>query len=143
MRRGMNEDTCDLFSRDLFRGLVDGVCRAYFQGLIQAPCPQDIDLSPLPLIESLITAMGRDTHMEEILRARDQGDMSDCEFKAFLREHGVTRQIVKGKEDIILDTGPHLGGFNQPISVPLLIEHLFRFSALCTAHRFLNHAIED
>jgi len=147
-RRGMDEnnvpcDTRDLFSPTLFRELVDGVCRAYFKGLVQTPCPQNIDLSPLPLIESLITAMGLDVHMEEILRARDQGDMSDDGFKAFLRERGITGQIMKGKEDLVLNTGPHLGEFNQPISVPLLIEHLFRFSAFCTAHLFLGHSLTE
>ncbi len=148
LRRGMDEtntpsDTRDLFSPTLFGQLVEGVCRSYFQGLVQTPCPQDIDLSPRPLIESLIAAMGQDVHMEEIFRARDQESMSDEGFETFLRKRGVTDKIVKGKGDIVLDTGPHLGGFNQSISVPGLIEHLFRFSAFCTAHRFLGHQLEN
>jgi len=131
-------DTRDLFSPALFRDLVEGVCRAYFRGLAGKDCPRDIDLSPQPLIDALVLAMGQDVHMEEILRVRDQENMSPEGFNAFLKKRGITWEPLKGDQDIVLNTGPHLGGFNQPISVPQLIDHLFRLSAFCTAHCFLS-----
>ena len=68
-------------------------------------------------------------------------NMSDAEFEHFLssREYEGTliKTLHKGEKDIILNTGPHLGGFNQPISVPELIDFLFCLSSLCISDRFI------
>ena len=45
-------------------------------------------------------------------------------------------RMPKGKEDIPLMTGPHLGGFNQPISLPELIDGAAVGAARCVAGRF-------
>ncbi|WDP88605.1 MAG: SidJ-related pseudokinase [Desulfobacter sp.] len=131
-------DTRDLFHLPLFSELVNGVCRAYFKGLVDRPCPPDTLLAPRNLIQALISAMGKDEHMEEVLRVRDQEVMDDAAFKTFLTERGLNPDMEKGLADIVLETGPHLGGFNRPISVPMLIDQLFRFSAFCTAHCYLE-----
>ena len=90
--------------------------------------------------ERMIDEMGVDRHMEEILRVVDQAEMTDEEFMSFLEERGYTEKEVKefqkGEEDIIMYTGPHLGGFNQRISLPELIETVGSMSALCIFGRY-------
>ncbi len=131
-------DTRDLFCPDLFLTLIQEVCKAYFEGLFQSKQLPEAALSTRELVDELIYAMGRDDNMEEMLRVRDQNDMSDEMFEDFLRRRGVLDIPAKGVDDIILDTGPHLGGFNQTISTPKLIDYLFRYSALCIAFWFEN-----
>jgi hypothetical protein len=82
--------------------------------------------------------MGYDEHMMEVLRIQDQNRMTKEQYEQFLLQQGVKPMPPKGQTDILLSTGPHLGGFNQGISVPELIEYLFRFSALAVSHCFLN-----
>ncbi len=146
-RRGKDSNQCpsdtrDLFSPSLFSELLLGVSQSYFQGLVQKSVPHS--LTPhltrrtCELTNELIGTMGRDEDMEETLRIRDQARMSDAGFTRFLRERGITDILVKGESDLILETGPHLGGFNQPISVPGLIDYLFWFSALCVSHCFIK-----
>lgn len=131
-------DTRDLFCPDLFESLLTGVCEHYFKGLTQCEFfdPEPFDVPEL--IQHLIEKMGMDEHMREALRVQDQLSMDDDQFKQFLTERGVTRIPVKGKEEITLFTGPHLGDFNQAISIPELIEFLFKFSAFCVSTCFLK-----
>jgi hypothetical protein len=82
--------------------------------------------------------MGLDEHMQEALRIQDQLAMDDDQFEKFLADRGVSVIPPKGKEEIILFTGPHLGEFNQPISIPELIEFLFKFSAFCVASFYMK-----
>jgi len=93
------------------------------------------------LIDNLIENMGIDHHMEETLRIQDQKDMSADEFDDFLTSRGCTdvqvTGFIKGSQDIVLNTGPHLGGFNQPISIPKLIDLLFCLSSLCISDRYI------
>ena len=143
LRRGTDStgtpcDTRDLFCPALFSRLLETTCMTYFDALVDAPWPENFNLPVSDLVQKLIHAMGRDIHMEELLRTGDQERMSDTEFNAFLRDRGVPGGYSRGAADILLDTGPHLGGFNQPISVPELIDCLFRFSALCVAGCFLR-----
>jgi hypothetical protein len=42
----------------------------------------------------------------------------------------------QGQADLILQTGPHLGGFNQAISLPELIRSTGAAAADCVARRF-------
>ena len=88
----------------------------------------------------MIEEMGVDRHMEEILRVADQKEMSAANFRMFLEERGVKAQAVdpskRGVADIVIDSGPHLGGFNETISLPELIESVGTMSALCIAGRF-------
>jgi hypothetical protein len=61
--------------------------------------------------------------------------MSDPEFKGFLIQRGYDRETIarmeKGKREITLLTGPHLGGFNDRISLPELIRFIETMAALC------------
>ncbi len=147
IRRGKDKNQCpsdtrDLFSRTLFSKLLIGVSHSYFQGLVQQSFPSSLtshlSRRACELTNELIGTMGRDENMEETLRIRDQARMTNADFRQFLKERGITEVPVKGETDLILETGPHLGGFNQPISVPGLIDYLFWFSALCVSHCFIK-----
>jgi hypothetical protein len=85
--------------------------------------------------------MGIDTHMEERVRIEDQNNMTETEFKLFFKNRGIDKEDIEkmnqGIEDIIIHTGPHLGGFNQPISVPKLIDLLFCLSSMCISDRYI------
>ncbi len=130
-----------LFDKPLFFEMVTEVVRNYYHG-VTGILPENLSVYfNETLIDKLIENMGVDHHMEEILRIQDQTDMSDVDFQNFLLTRGYTKSLLettrKGEKDIILNTGPHLGGFNQPISVPELIEFLFCLSSLCVSDRFI------
>lgn len=134
-------DLRSLFDRALFIELVTEVVTNYYHGvtgLLLENLPQFLNEN---LIDRLIENMGVDHHMEEILRIQDQINMSEKDFENFLLSRGydlsLVRTIPKAEKDIILNTGPHLGGFNQPISVPELIDFLFCLSSLCVSDRFI------
>ncbi|MCG8551823.1 MAG: SidJ-related pseudokinase [Desulfobacterales bacterium] len=142
-RRGTDDsrpyvDTRDLFCPDLFESLLTGVCKHYFKGLTKSDTFDPAPFNIPALIERLIEKMGIDAHMQELLRVQDQLAMDDDQFKQFLRERGATAIPAKGEKEIMLFTGPHLGEFNQVISVPELIEFLFKFSAFCVSTCFLK-----
>ena len=133
-------DTRDLFSKELFEKFLTGICQHFFEGLTGLT---RCDLTPFDipgLVDLLIEKMGQDEHMEEVLRVQDQLNMDDERFEAFLRNRGVLQIPARGKSEIVLFTGPHLGGFNQSISIPELIDFLFKFSAMCVSACFLKTA---
>ena len=142
-RRGLTldatpEDTRDLFDRAAFESMIADVSENYFKGLCKTGLPHEL-LQTIPrLTRALIQTMGYDEHMVEVLRIQDQNRMTKVQYEQFLHQRGVKTMPPKGQTDIPLSTGPHLGGFNQSISVPELIEYLFRFSALAVSHCFLN-----
>ncbi|HKJ98695.1 MAG TPA: SidJ-related pseudokinase [Desulfotignum sp.] len=142
-RRGMTpdvtpEDTRDLFDRTAFESMIADVSGNYFKGLCKRDLPHEL-LQTIPRLTcALIQTMGYDEHMMEVLRIQDQNRMTKEQYQRFLHQRGVKTVPPKGQTDIPLSTGPHLGGFNQSISVPELIEYLFRFSALAVSHCFLN-----
>jgi hypothetical protein len=140
-RDGKPLDLRTLFDKALFIEMFTEVVQHYYHGvtgLLLKNLPKFLNES---LIDSLIENMGIDHHMEEILRIQDQINMSDNDFERFLLARGYERSFVKtihkDEKDIILNTGPHLGGFNQSISVPELIEFLFCLSSLCVSDRFI------
>jgi hypothetical protein len=137
---GVPVDTRDLFDRRSFLDLVRGIFQSFFTGFTGEA---DTNISPEglnDLVDRMIEEMGVDTHMEEILRVPDQEAMSEAEFRTHLESRGLTREaaaaFTKGKQEISLQTGPHLGGFNQRISLPELIRFLETAGALCIARRF-------
>ena len=137
---GRPTDARFLFQEDTFRQVVEGIFFNYYHGFVGAPCHGGMPLDLNTLIPRMIEEMGVDRHMEEILRVADQKEMSDANFRVFLKERGMKdealRQLKKGVADIVIDSGPHLGGFNQTISLPELIESVGTMSALCIAGRF-------
>jgi hypothetical protein len=85
------------------------------------------------IVKSVIEEMG----MDEMLRVNDQNRMDEQKFSEFFSSKGYgpkkIANLKKSKQDITLHTEPHLGGFNQGISVPKLIEFLFRQGIFQTA----------
>ncbi len=133
-------DARDLFDPLLLAEMIRAICYGYRSGF--AGCHGDMDL-PFDVeatVARMIDEMGVDRHMEETLRMVDQREMRREDFELFLTARGFTREaaaaLPRGKADIVLQTGPHLGGFNQPISLPELIHMTGAMAADCVARRF-------
>ena len=94
------------------------------------------------LAARMIDEMGVDRYMEEILRIADQKEMTDEQFRRFLKERGYSDETMKGLKkgikDIAVLTGPHLGAFNERISLPELVESVETMAALCMTGRCLK-----
>jgi hypothetical protein len=144
---GLPVDARDLFDRDLLQTMISDIWHAYYEGFTGDPLPVDGQQVPENLVDRMIDEMGVDRHMEEILRVVDQEAMDPAMFVAFLRSRGIPQKeaarIPKGKDDIPLMTGPHLGGFNQPISLPEMIDFAAVGAACCVAGRFENEVERD
>lgn len=138
--QGRPVDARELFEKDFFMDLVEGILKAYYDGFVGEPLVGEIPVHVDRLTSRMIEEMGVDRYMEEILRAADQREMSEEDFRRFLREHGFVEKgsaaVKKGEQDITVLTGPHLGGFNERISLPELIESVGAMSAFCIAGRY-------
>ena len=140
--RGRPVDARFLFDRPALENIVSGVFLNYYDGFVGSRFDGPLPLDLPALAGRMIEEMGVDRHMEEFLRVADQKEMPDNEFREFLKSRGLTPAAVeraaRGENDIRLFSGPHLGGFNQPISLPELIECVAAMSALCLFGRFNN-----
>jgi len=138
--QGNPVDTRNLFDPDLLEDIVRTAFIDYYHGFTGSRPSEKHSHLPGSLIDKLIREMGRDQHMEEILRTEDQNSMNENDFQTFLLERGLSpheiTSLQKGQEEIIMQTGPHLGGFNQGISVPELIDFLFSCTAWCVSGRY-------
>jgi hypothetical protein len=138
--QGRAIDARHLFDRRMLLNMVRNVFTGYYHGFVGSAYddepPFDLEL----LASRMIEEMGVDNHMEEILRRNDQRQMSDDVFAVFLRAHGFpnreVRAVRRGQQDIVLHTGPHLGGFNEGISLVELIEVAAASSATCIVGRY-------
>lgn len=139
---GMPVDARQLFDPCLFKEAIAAAITQYYSGFTGHKTPDYFPPPPMELVDDLIDKMGVDRHMEEILRIEDQNRMDNDQFRIFLMERGLTPEqtIVheRGKANISIDTGPHLGGFNQGISVPQLIDYIFSWASLCVCGRYLQ-----
>lgn len=138
---GKPVDTRHLFDQNQFARLIEVTVKTYYQSITGTALENLDRFFPKSMIEELVDAMGVDRHMEEVLRIPDQENMDDNAFEAFLISRGKTKSFTekttRGEDDIVLTTGPHLGGFNQPISAPALLDFLFCISSLCVSDRYL------
>jgi hypothetical protein len=135
-------DARHLFDHGQLRTVAQRIFSGYHTGFAGAvPAPEDIPVDWDALAARMIEEMGVDRHMEEVLRAADQQEMAAEAFHRFLKDRGwceaEINRVEKGARDLVILTGPHLGGFNQPISLPELIEAVETMSALCVAGRYL------
>jgi hypothetical protein len=137
--RGKPVDARDLFDIPLLKELMHGVFVRYYHGFVgkefDGQVPVDLD----QLSDRMVDEMGVDRHMEEVLRVIDQREMTEEDFMNFLDKRGYTkdgRRFQRGREDITIHTGPHLGEFNQRISLPELIEAVGGMSALCISGKY-------
>ncbi len=138
---GQPVDTRHLFEPNLFSQILEDVVKTYYRNVTGFPLKKPERIFKHHLVDDLIQSMGVDHYMEETLRVQDQENMNEKRFKEFLISRGYDQsridKITKGKEDIVLTTGPHLGGFNQPICVPELVDFLFCMSSLCISDRYI------
>jgi hypothetical protein len=139
---GQPVDARDLFDRETLKRLLEGILSNYYHGFVGIEfsdrMPHDLDT----LATRMIDEMGVDRHMEEILRIADQEAMTDEEFLEFLMKRGCSPQDAerrkRGANDLVIHSGPHLGAFNNRISLPELIDLVAIASALCVAGRYVN-----
>ena len=140
--KGKPVDTRRYFDQPLLTKLIRQIFLQYYHGFTGKRFDEDFPLDIERLTERIIEEMGVDHHMEEILRIADQLQMSDEAFIRFLQEKGYAESEIagmqKGEKDISTLTGPHLGGFNQKISLPELITFLASAAAMCISGRFCN-----
>jgi hypothetical protein len=138
--QGRPVDARCLFDPSLLKEMVQKTVAGYYHGLVGTGYEDDLPFDLERLADRMIEEMGIDTHMEEVLRKYDQQQMSDDQFAAFLYDHGFSERDVRatqrGKQDIVVHTGPHLGGFNQGISLVELIEAAAAASATCIVGRY-------
>jgi hypothetical protein len=137
-------DARDLFDANLLIRVIEEIFRGYYRGFVGRPMQGAAPLDAGALAGRMIEEMGVDRHMEEVLRAADQNAMTRAEFENFLRRRGFPASRIatlrQGEGDLTVPTGPHLGGFNQPISLPELITAVETMAAACIAGRHRRHA---
>ncbi len=137
---GVVIDAKELFDKTLLEFSLESILINYYKSFTGKKELDNFPFNFEELSKTIIDEMGEDKHMEEILRIVDQKKMSENEFNHFLLEKGfdqqISTQLNKGEKDIATPTGPHLGGFNQKISIPCLTDLLAKISALCIADKF-------
>lgn len=139
---GRPVDARDLFEKPVLKDLILGVFLSYYQGFVQRTFSGEVPLDVDGLASRMIDEMGVDRYMEEVLRIADQEEMTDEQFRGFLKERGYSDETIKGlskgMKDIVVLTGPHLGAFNERISLPELVESVETMAALCMTGRCLQ-----
>lgn len=143
---GRPVDARQLFQSPLLTEIIQGIFHHYYKGFVGKPFKGATPINFSALAERMVDEMGVDRYMEEILRVADQQEMTDAAFIGFLLERRVSmekvQQMKRGAEDITLYTGPHLGGFNQQISIPELIESVGTMAALCIYGRYCEEKLK-
>jgi hypothetical protein len=137
---GLPVDVRELFDEAFFEKLIRGIFLSYYKGFAGKAFHGKMPVDFSKLAGRLVEEMGVDHHMEEILRVAEQREMTDLAFRTFLSDNGYPLNTIKdlkrGARDITVHSGPHLGGFNQRISLPELIHFLATAAALCVAGRY-------
>ncbi len=137
---GIGINAKELFNKQLLEQSLESILKNYYKSFTGIKDLNNFPFNFEKLSKTIIDEMGEDKHMEEILRVADQKKMSENEFSNFLLEKGFSlnkvTQLNKGEKDTTTPTGPHLGGFNQKISIPCLTDLLAKFSASCIADKF-------
>lgn len=139
---GRPVDARHLFDRDLLARLINVIFSNYYRGFVGRELAGPPPLAVEHLAGRMIDEMGVDHHVEEMLRVIDQEQMSDELFKEILVAGGYQpRQAAampRGARDVPVLTGPHLGGFNQRISLPEIIDGVAAMAASCVLDRYLH-----
>jgi hypothetical protein len=137
---GRPVDTRSLFDFDLLHRVITKLFEQYYAGFTGTAFKGPHPFQARPLAERMIEEMGVDRYMEELLRVADQQRMTDGDFESFLRLRGYGAQRIaqlhRGREDLVILSGPHLGAFNRPISLPEIIEGVAAMAATCIAGRY-------
>jgi hypothetical protein len=139
--KGAPIDARNLFCPNSMRELIEALFNTYYEGFTRRKTEDRLPVDFDHFVLRAIDEFGVDQYMEEIFRAADQQEMSDDEFNEFLKKRGIAGDriddLAKGLEDITMMTGPHLGGFNQRISLPELIHFTGTATSYCISDRYL------
>lgn len=140
---GNSIDARCLFNKSFLQKLINNIFLNYYNGFVETDFRDHLPIDIKALTSRMINEMGVDQYMEEVFRITDQIEMTDQEYRAFLKEkkyfdtHKHKIDLPKrGTIDIIIHSGPHLGGFNEEISLPELIDAVRVMSALCIAGKY-------
>ena len=137
---GQPADTRSLFEKKVLEKTVCGIFRNYYEGFTGTHFRGGMPFDSDTLIERMTAEMGVDRYMEERVRVADQQAMTDKAFRSFLADRGVEagkiESFERGLNDIVIHSGPHLGDFNAPISLPELIESVASMAALCVSGKY-------
>ena len=141
--QGNPVDARSLFSPESMREAIEASFNAYYKGFTGRKTGNRLPIDLDHFILRSIDEFGVDQYMEEIFRAIDQQEMSDDDFNEFLSKHGIAGDNTgnlpeKGLKDITMMTGPHLGGFNQRISLPELIHFTGTAASYCICDRYMG-----
>jgi hypothetical protein len=140
--QGEPVDVRDFFDKPFLRELIQGIFSNYYHGFSDVAFEDDMPADFNHLIYRMVQEMGVDNHMDEWVRIADQKVMSAGAFEEFLKHNQLSNkdvvQIEKGKEDLAIVTGPHLGEFGREISIPELTEFLEVASATCVLGKYLT-----
>lgn len=135
---GRPVDARHLFDASLLSRIIVVAFSRYHEGFVGAP-PRAVPVCPDALAGRMVEEMGVDRHMTELLRVADQEAMTDAAFTDFLVSRGLSPQAAaracRGEADVELETGPHLGAFNNRTSLPELNEAAAAMVAACLAAR--------
>jgi hypothetical protein len=136
-------DARDLFDKSFLKTLIYEIFSNYYRGFVEDEFKGVFPIDLEEFSSRIIEEMGVDRHMEEILRPADQDQMTDEEFKVFLRRRGFSIEQIKsfqrGSQEIVIHSGPHLGEFNHQISLPELIEAVGTMASLCIAGKYRSN----
>jgi len=139
---GQPVDARHLFDRQLLATMIREIFQNYFSGFTEREATVPLPLDAGRLVDRMITEMGVDRYMTELLRRADQKAVTDGQFLEFLESKGYSAEqlatVVRGEKDILIASGPHLGDFNRQISLPELIEGVAAMSAVCIAGRYAH-----
>ncbi|MGM0452017.1 MAG: SidJ-related pseudokinase [Thermodesulfobacteriota bacterium] len=139
---GKPVDVRHRFDREFLQAVMEAIFVNYYEGFAGKAFEGNFPLNIENTVDRLVDAFGVDRHMTETLRAADQQEMCMAAFEAFLADRGFEphriAEMEKGEADLVIETGPHLGDFNDRISVPELIEFTAAASAMCIAGRYFS-----
>lgn len=139
-RNGRPVDARRLFDPELLAKAIEAVFLGYVRGFtgqdMNGACPVDARA----LARRMIEEMGVDRHMEEVIRARDQNDMTRERFRNLLVAGGYkpteADRVRRGDSDVTILTGPHLGEFNRQTTLPELSLFAAQTAGMAVARRF-------
>jgi hypothetical protein len=141
-RHGKPVDARDLFDEQFLKELVKDIFHSYYHGFVGMKFRGKIPIDLENLTRRMIEEMGIDRYMEEIFRIADQNEITDEEFADYLKgkeySQSQINNLEKGSQDIVIESGPHLGEFNHDISLPEIIEAVETISALSIVGRYLS-----
>lgn len=138
---GRPADARHLFDAALLERIIVRSFAGYHEGFVGGPA-RTVPVDAAALAGRMIAEMGVDRHMTELLRLPDQEAMTDAAFQAFLVSRGMAPEAAaglrRGEAEVALETGPHLGDFNNRTSLPELNEAAAAMVAACLAARHVR-----